>query len=194
MSSTLGAALLTVSLTANVTGADKPALPHNVIEGALKTAGCTVAPSRAAIVGTERLGPHLGIVEVRCWQTEANSGSILFAVPDRHPEQAQLLTVESWQGGRVRQTYSIAAPGYDAQTRTLSSTKKARNAGDCGTIQEMKWTGWHFRLLNAWDKRTCDGEAFEWDSRDKWQVFPARAPQSEPDDSGTTDKQDFASR
>ena len=87
----------------------------------------------------------------------------------------------------------------DSKTRTLSSTHKARDAGDCGTIQEMKWTGWHFRLLNAWSKDNCDGEPFEWDSRDKWQVFPTQAsPQQGPErdvgGSGSTEEYEQASR
>ena len=110
-----------------------------------------------------------------CWQAAYNAGSILFAVPEGRPQDAQLLTVESWQNGRIQASYSVSSPGFDAKTRTLSSTHKARGAGDCGTIQEMKWTGWHFRLLNVWSKDNCDGEPFEWDSRDKWQVFPQQA-------------------
>jgi hypothetical protein len=86
-----------------------------------------------------------------------------------------LLSVETWHGGRVRTEYSVSSPGYDAATRTLSSSHKARGAGDCGTIQEMKWTGWHFRLLHVWTKDRCDGEPFEWDSRESWQVFPRQA-------------------
>ena len=114
------------------------------------------------------------LVEVTCWRGAYNAGSILFAVPENRPERAQLLAVENWQDGRIRRAYSVASPGFDAKTRTLSATYKARAAGDCGTIQEMKWTGWHFRLLNVWRKDKCDGEPFEWDSRDKWQVFPQR--------------------
>ena len=117
-----------------------------------------------------------------CWRAAENAGSILFAVPESRPQDAQLLTVERWQNGQIRRSYSVSSPGYDAKTRTLSSTYKARGTGDCGTIQEMQWTGWHFRLLNAWSKDNCDGEPFEWDSREKWQVFPAQAvPQQGPE-------------
>jgi hypothetical protein len=175
MSSALGAMLLTVSLTASVGEADKPVLPRPVIEAGLKKAGCALPANQAEIIGTERLSPRLEIVEVSCWRAAYNAGSILFAVPEYRPEHAQLLTVERWENGRVRRGHSVSSPGFDAKTRTLSSSHKARGAGDCGTIQEMKWTGWHFRLLNVWTKDQCDGEAFEWDSREKWQVFPRQA-------------------
>jgi hypothetical protein len=177
MSTAVGAALLAVSLTIGGAAAPtgKPLLPRPVLEAGLKKAGCTVPADQAEIVGTERLSNRLAIVEVACWRAAYNSGSILFAVPEHRPGRAQLLTVERWEGGRVRPSYSVASPGYDAKTRTLSSMHKARGAGDCGTIQELKWTGWHFRLLNVWNKDRCDGEPFEWDSRDRWQVFPTQA-------------------
>jgi hypothetical protein len=180
MSSAVGVAMLTVALTTSVAGVDKPALPGPVIEAGLKKAGCTVPARQAEIVGTERLSPRLAIVEVTCWQAATNNGSILFAVPEHRPQDAQLLMVESWRDGRVRQGYSVASPGFDAKTRTLSSMHMARGEGDCGTIQEMKWTGWHFRLLNVWSKNKCDGEPFEWDSREQWQVFPQRGLERNP--------------
>jgi hypothetical protein len=199
MSSALGAALLTVSLTTGGAATDKPVLPLPIVESALKKAHCTIPPKEAAVIGTERLSSRLEIVEVTCWRAAYNAGSILFAVPESRPQDAQLLTVERWQDGHIQRSYSVSSPGYDAKTRTLSSTHKARGAGDCGTIQEMKWTGWHFRLLNAWSKDNCDGEPFEWDSRDKWQVFPKQvAPQQGPErdigGSGSTDEYDQASR
>jgi hypothetical protein len=199
MSSTLGAMLLTVSLSASVAESDKLVLPRPIMELGLKKAGCTLPADQARIIGTERLSPRLEIVEVTCWRTGYNAGSILFAVPEHRPQAAQLLTVESWQDGHIRRSYSVSSPGYEAKTRTLSSTYKARGAGDCGTIQEMKWTGWHFRLLNAWSKDNCDGEPFEWDSRDKWQVFPTQAsPQQGPErdvgGSGSTEEYEQASR
>jgi hypothetical protein len=188
MSSALGAALLTVSLTIGGAATDKPVLPRPIVEAALKKANCTLPAREAEIVGTEWLSPRLEIVEVTCWRAPYNAGSILFAVPESRPQDAQLLTVESWQDGHIQRSYSVSSPGYDAKTRTLSSTHKARGAGDCGTIQEMKWTGWHFRLLHAWSKDNCDGEPFEWDSRDRWQVFPKQvSPRQglEPDVGGS---------
>ena len=188
MSSTIGAVLLTVSLTAGVSEADRPALPQPVIQAALKKAQCSVPPKAAEIVGTEMLSPRLQIVEVTCWQTDYNSGSILFAVPVGRPQGAELLAVQSWKDGRIQTAYSVTSPAFDAKTRTISATYKARVTGDCGTIQEMKWTGWHFRLLNAWKKDRCDGETFEWDSRDQWQVFPTQAQPRQgvdPDFDGT---------
>ncbi|MSP45337.1 MAG: DUF1176 domain-containing protein [Xanthobacteraceae bacterium] len=170
--STAGALLLTISLTASVAGPDKLALPDAVIEAGLKKAGCTVPPEEAEVIGIERLSSRLEIVEVTCWRSATNAGSILFAVPEHRPDHAQLLAIESWQDGRILRSYSVSSPGFDPKTRTLSFSHKARGAGDCGTIQEMKWTGWHFRLLNVWNKDHCDGEPFEWDSRDRWQVFP----------------------
>jgi hypothetical protein len=183
MSLVIGAAFLAVSWTSGGAALDRPALPRPLIESSLKKAGCTTPPNAAQIIGTERLSSRLEIVEMTCWHTANNAGSILFAVPEGRPQDAQLLTVESWQGGHIRRSYSVSSPGYDPKTRTMSSTRKARGAGDCGTIQEMKWTGWHFRLLNVWDKGKCDGEPFEWDSREKWQVFPRRGvmpPAEEP--------------
>lgn len=175
MSTTASAVLLTAALTTGFASAEKITLPREVIDAGLKKAQCSIPPKDAAIVGTERLGGRLAIVEVSCWRAAYNSGSILFAVPENRPQRAQLLSIETWQNGRVRSDYSVSAPGYDAATRTLSSSHKARGAGDCGTIQEMKWTGWHFRLLNVWTKDNCDGEPFEWDNRDRWQVFPRQA-------------------
>ena len=183
MSSTIGAVLLTASLAVGVSEADRPALPQPVIQAGLKKAQCTVPPNAAEIVGTELLSPRLQIVEVTCWQADHNSGSILFAVPLGRPQDAELLAVQSWKGGRLQMAYSVTSPAFDAKTRTISATYKARASGDCGTIQEMKWTGWHFRLLNVWRKDKCDGELFEWDSRDKWQVFPQKGLESDPDGS-----------
>jgi len=183
MSSTIGAVLLTVSLAAGVSEADRPALPQPVIQAGLKKAQCTIPPNAAEIVGTEMLSPRLQIVEVACWQGAYNAGSILFAVPVGRPQEAQLLQVQSWKGGRMQMAYSVTAPAYDAKSRTISATYKDRAAGDCGTIQEMKWTGWHFRLLNVWRKDKCDGEPFEWDSREKWQVFPQKGLEPDPDGS-----------
>ena len=200
MSSTFDAVLLTVSLITGGATTDKPVLlPRPVVEAALKKAHCTLPVREAEVIGTERLSPRLEIVEVTCWRAADNAGSILFAVPESRPQDAQLLTVERWQNGQIRRSYSVSSPGYDAKTRTLSSTYKARDTGDCGTIQEMKWTGWHFRLLNAWSKDSCDGEPFEWDSRDKWQVFPTQAvPQQGPErdvgGSGSTEEYEQASR
>jgi len=198
MSSTFGAALLTVSLITGSASTDKPVLPRPIVAAALKKAHCTLPLREAEVIGTERLSSRLEIVEVSCWRADENAGSILFAVPESRPQDAQLLTVEKWQDGQIRRSYSVASPAYDAKTRTLSSTYKAREAGDCGTIQEMKWTGWHFRLLNAWSKVNCDGEPFEWDSRDKWQVFPTQAiPQQGPErdvgGSGPAEQYDQAS-
>jgi hypothetical protein len=183
MSSAIGAAVLTVSLIAGVAEADKPTLPQTIIQAGLKKAQCTVPPNAAEIVGAEMLSPRLQIVEVTCWQGEFNSGSILFAVPPGRPQDAQLLEVQSWKGGRIQMAYSVTSPAFDAKTRTISATYKARATGDCGTIQEMKWTGWHFRLLNVWRKDKCDGEPFEWDSRDKWQVFPQKGLEPDPEGS-----------
>jgi hypothetical protein len=174
VSSTVGAALLTVALTAGSANWDRPALPRPVLEAGLKTAKCTVPQKQARILGTERLSRHLRIVEVQCWETDTNAGSILFAVPVERPEAAELVNIDRWVNGQVKQGYSVPSPGFDAATRTLSSTRMARDEGDCGTIQEMQWTGWHFRLLHVWRKDRCDGEPFEWDGRERWQVFPQR--------------------
>lgn len=174
MSSATGAVLLTVALTTGFPAFDKALLPRAVIEAGLTTAGCSVPAKDARIIGTERLSPRLAIVEVACWRDSHNAGSILFAVPAERPAEARLLTVESWQDGRIAPGYVVSSPGYDPQTRTLSSEHKQRGSGDCGIIEEWAWTGWHFRLLNVWRKDHCDGEPFEWDTREKWQVYPKR--------------------
>jgi hypothetical protein len=186
MSSAVGAALLTVTLATGGAGWERPVVPRPVIEAGLKKAKCTVPRQQAKILGTELLSGHLRIVEVACWQTATNAGSILFAVPVARPQDAELVMVDSWQGGKVRHGYSVSSPDFDAKTRTISSTHKTRGAGDCGTIQEMKWTGWHFHLLNVWSKDQCDGEPFEWDSRDRWQVFPQRGLERDPEGSVST--------
>jgi hypothetical protein len=175
MSSSTGALLLTVALTAGIAGPDKPSLPQAVVAAALKKAHCTIPANEAQVVGTERLSPRLELVELTCWRGVYNAGSILFAVPDDRVQDARLLTVERWHDGRLQPSYSVSSPGYERATRTLSSNHKARGTGDCGTIEEWQWTGWHFQLLNVWNKDRCDGEPFEWESRDKWQVFPKRA-------------------
>jgi len=112
-------------------------------------------------------------------------------VPLGQPQGAELLAIQSWKDGRIQTAYNVTSPAFDAKTRTISATYKARAAGDCGTIQEMKWTGWHFRLLNVWSKDRCDGEPFEWDSREKWQVFPRRG--HEPNSKESTSGHDDAS-
>jgi hypothetical protein len=195
MSSAIGAVLLTVSLTTGVAvEADRSVLPRPILEAGLKKAQCSMPPRQAEIVGTEKLSNYLRIVEVSCWKTSTNDGSILFAVPVGQPQLAQLLTVDRWRDGKVQPGYSIAAPGYEAKTRTLSSTYKADAAGDCGTIQEMEWTGWHFRLLNVWRKNTCDGQPFEWDSRERWQVFPQQAAKPDPELPGPGGSREQAAR
>src|SRR5215207_10079446 len=108
----LGAMLLTVSLTTAVGDVDKLALPRPVIEAGLKKAGCTLPANQAEVIGTERLSPRLEIVEVSCWRAAYNAGSILFAVPEHRPDQAQLLTVERWENGRVRRGHSVSSPGF----------------------------------------------------------------------------------
>jgi hypothetical protein len=194
MSSAISTMLLAVSLTGGVADADKPALPQPIIQAGLKKARCSVPLKAAEIVGTEMLSPRLQIVEVACWQADYNSGSILFAVPVGRPQGAELLAVQSWKDGRIQTAYSVTSPAFDAKTRTISATYKARAAGDCGTIQEMKWTGWHFRLLNVWRKAKCDGEPFEWDSRDKWQVFPQKGLERDPEGSPSNGGRSEAAR
>ena len=126
MSSALGAVLLTFSLTGSVADGSRLALPGPVLEAGLKKAHCTLPPQEAAVIGTERLSPRLEIVEVACWRAAHNAGSILFAVPENRPHNAQLIAVDRWENGRVRAGYSVSSPGYDAKTRTLSSSHKAR--------------------------------------------------------------------
>ena len=89
----------------------------------------------------------------RAGATATNAGSILFAVPEGTAAgRATARLSRTGATAACGRGYSVASPGFDAKTRTLSSTHKARGCGDCGTIQELKWTGWHFRLLNVWSK------------------------------------------
>jgi len=175
MPSIAEALVLTVSLTVSAAGPEKPDLPRAIVEEGLARAGCTVPASRARIVGTEVLGPQLQIVEMTCAAGPHGIRSVLFGVPHGLAGQARLLPLEGWDRGRIRPIYSVPSPGYDRKTRTLSATDSRRESGDCGVIQEWKWTGWHFRLLHAWSKDRCDGLPFEWDTREGWQVFPAPA-------------------
>jgi hypothetical protein len=169
-----GAAIVTAMLSVEAVIAAPP--PSRAeIQAGLKQAQCTIPAAQAKIVGSEWLARDLQIVEVSCWKATGNTGSILFAVPAALGSKSQLIAVEDWRDGRVVSSYSVASPAYDRDTRTLSSTHKSRVAGDCGTIKEWQWTGGSFRLLHVWSKQTCDGEGFEWDNRDRWQVFPTRA-------------------
>ena len=108
MSSTIGALLLTVSLTGGVAEVDRPVVPQSIIQAGLKKAQCSIPPKAAEIVGTELLSPRLQIVEVTCWQADYNSGSILFAVPVGRPQGAELLSVQSWKDGRIQTAYNLS--------------------------------------------------------------------------------------
>src|SRR5581483_8913029 len=101
MSSSFGAMLLTVALTANAAGPEKPQLPSDIVAGALAKAQCTVPASKAAVVGTERLSHHLALVGFTCWRGAYNAGSILFAAPVGRPQHARLLMVESWRDAHI---------------------------------------------------------------------------------------------
>jgi hypothetical protein len=164
--------IVVASLSVNPAMVDRPKLPRPVLEAGLSKAKCTVRPERASIVGTEWLSNELQIVEVPCWRANFNVGSVLFAVPVGRPGDAQVLMLEDLKGHQIKSAYSVASPSFDPKTRTLSSFHKRRDAGDCGTIAEWKWTGWYFQLLYVWSKTQCDGEPFEWDNRFSWQVFP----------------------
>jgi hypothetical protein len=164
--------IVVASLSINLAVTDRPVLPRAVIEAGLSKAKCSVRSDKATIVGTEWLSNELQIVEVACWRANANIGSVLFAVPVGRPRDAQVLMLEDLKGDRIESVYSVASPGFDPKTRTLSSFHMRRDAGDCGTIAEWKWTGWYFQLLYVWNKTQCDGEPFEWDNRFTWQVYP----------------------
>jgi hypothetical protein len=153
---------------------DVPDLPRSAIEHGLKKARCDIPPSKAKIVGTEWLGHGLRIVEVSCWQTSDDGGSILFAVPANRVGRPELIVTEDWRDQRVVQSYRVASPTYDRETRTLGSVQKAAGAGDCDTVMEWKWTGWSFRLVQvASNGVACGGKPVEWDSGSHdWQVFP----------------------
>ena len=144
--------------------------------GGLKKARCTIPVSQAEIVGNEQLSTRLRDRRGECWRDRLQ----LWKHPVRGSRApaagAQLLTVERWDNGQIRRSYSVRVAGLSTPRpeRSVPCSRRACK-GDCGTIQEMKWTGWHFRLLNVWKKDRCDGETFEWDSRDQWQVFPTQA-------------------
>jgi hypothetical protein len=171
-------ALVTATISGKLLAAELP-LPRPMIESGLSRAGCEVAPGQAKLVGSEWLGRLLRIVEVSCSPAVPGKGSVLFAVPLGRPADGQLIMLQDWRHGRVVPAYRVVSPGYDRETRTLSSVRQSRRAGDCGTIKEWKWTGYFFRLIHVWSKNDCDGEGFEWDNRHRWQVFPQ--PNATPD-------------
>ena len=159
------------SISTGAASPDLPALPRAVIEAGLAKAGCTVPRNEAQVVGNEWLGPALQIVEVRCWRSGDQAGSILFAIPVPSGPP-QLIMMEDWRNGRVVPGYSVASPTYDPATRTLGSAQPASGAGDCGPAKEWKWTGWFFRLTYVKGKGVCD--APDDDGIYAWQVQPGR--------------------
>jgi hypothetical protein len=156
------------------------ALPRDDMRAGLERSGCPIAPAEAKIIGSEWLSRDLQIVEVSCWQGAENSGSILFAVPAVPKAKARLIDIEEWNKGRLVSMHRVAAPAFDRVTRTLNSTYRTGGQGDCGTMKEWQWDGWSFRLTHVWRKDVCDGEGFEWDNRERWQVYPA--PAAQPDE------------
>lgn len=175
MLTTTGSAFIATTLGFNAIASplpDPPAeLPRSTLATGLREAGCSMPPRRASVVGSEWLGSELQIVEVACGRTSAGVMSILFAMPAGQPERGRIIRMQDWRDGRLVGGYRVASPTYDRDSRTLSSTE-SMGEGDCGTIKEWKWDGWSFRLINVWRKTACDGEAFDWDTRMRWQVFP----------------------
>jgi hypothetical protein len=174
MSLTVGAILVTAAIATHAAAPGHPVLSRASIEHGLKKAKCPIPPKDAKVIGTEWLGKRLRIVEVSCRLDAGAGGSILFAVAVDRPARGRLIMVQDWKDGQLTSGYRVTSPGYDRETRTLNAVRKARPAGDCGTIKEWQWNGWFFRLINVWHKDACDGEVFEWDNRHGWQVFPAR--------------------
>ena len=174
LSATAVSLIVASSLSSGAVVSDVPELPRSAIEYGLKKAQCDIPPSKARIVGTEWLGHGLRIVEVSCSQTDGDAGSILFAVPANRAGRPELIVTEDWRDQRVVQSYRVASPTYDRETRTLGSVQKAAGAGDCDTVMEWKWTGWSFRLVQvASNGVACGGKPVEWDSSSHdWQVFP----------------------
>jgi hypothetical protein len=172
MLTTTGTVMISTALAVNAFGLAEPALPRATIAAGLKAAQCAIPARQAKIVGSEWLGQGLQIVEVSCQRSAQGYNSILFAVPTDFPARSSLIAVEDWRGGRIVTGHRVIAADYERDTRTLRSTENKRSAGDCGSIKEWKWTGWSFRLMHVWNKSTCDGEPFEWDTRERWQVFP----------------------
>jgi hypothetical protein len=179
----IGAAFITAMVFTEIAAAaTPPRLSPADIRAGLAQAECSIPPKDARIVGDEWLGRDLQIVEVPCWRAAGNAGSILFAVPTAPRAKGRLIQIEDWRDGRLVTTYSVASPGYDRSARTLNSTHKSRREGDCGTFKEWQWTGLSFRLIHVWRKDSCDGEVFDWEDRDRWQVFPepAKTPSQPP--------------
>ena len=81
MSSTIGVALLAVSLTGGVAEADRPVLPQSIIQAGLKKAQCSIPPKAAEIVGTELLSPRLQIVASPWLRTYVDSGEFWQSSP-----------------------------------------------------------------------------------------------------------------
>jgi hypothetical protein len=181
MLTTTGTAMLSATLVLNALALAQPTLPRATIAAGLKAAHCKVPAKQAKIVGNERLGEGLQIVEVVCGRSAVGEGSILFAVPTDPQAKSGLIPLEDWRDGRIVTGHRVVSPEFDRATRTLSSTESKGGADDCGTIKEWHWTGWSFRLVHVWNKNTCDGEKFEWDTRERWQVFPAPGQASSGD-------------
>lgn len=167
MLTSTGTAVVTATLALNAFAMSEPRVPPSTLAQGLKQAQCAIPSKQAKTAGSEWLGSGLQIVEVSC----GKSGSILFAVPTDPQARSSLIAMQDWRDGRIVTGYRVVSPGYDRDSRTLSSTE-SRSSGDCGTIKEWQWTGWSFRLTHVWNKAVCDGEAFEWDGRERWQVFP----------------------
>lgn len=166
-----GTAVVTAALAFNAFAMTEPQLSHAAIAAGLKRAQCSIPAKQAKVVGHEWLGRGLQIVEVSC----SAAGSILFAVPTDPRARANLIKLEDWRNGQLVTGYRVASPDYDRDSRTMSATETKSGASDCGTIKEWKWTGWSFQLIHVWNKDTCDGEQFEWETRERWQVFPKPA-------------------
>jgi hypothetical protein len=172
MLTTTGAAVISTAIGFNLISPPTPDLPLAALAAGLRQAQCSLSPHRAKVLGGEWLGRDLQIVEVSCGRTARGMSSILFAVPTGQPDRSQLIDLQDWRDGRIVHGHRVLAPAYDRDSRTLSSTQNIGSDGDCGTIKEWEWTGWSFRLAHVWSKTACDGEQFEWESREHWQVFP----------------------
>ena len=150
-------------------------LPRAQLAAGLKTAGCELPIEQSITAVTEAsLGGGLSLVEVPCWAAAYNFGSILFVVDARAPAKARLLSLRTWSGGALSETYDLTLPQFDPSTRVLRSYHKGRGVGDCGESGQWLWTGSRFKLTGYWNKPDCDGKVFT--RAAKWRVYPPRKP------------------
>jgi hypothetical protein len=171
-------AVLAAAVACSAAKAEKPELSRAVMLAGLKKAKCDVSPEDGGILESDEIGRGMKLVQVSCWRAAYNFGSILFLVPSKQPSKGRLVQLPDWdiENKRPGRVYSVSSPGFDSSTGTLHSAHKLRGVGDCGIMNEWKWTGSGFQLTGIWLKAECDGEPWvdDPDDKDKFRVYPPK--------------------